>query len=473
MKPSKYQQAIYQFCSDKRAGSAIINAVAGSGKTTTAIEALKCFPKSADCIFLAFNRSIADELVDRGVPAKTFHSLVYGPVMRYYGLSNVDSEKVRKTAKRVLSQFDYNKFQYAICKVIGLLKQIGFVSNQAGDFELTAREIIEHHDIDAGLDPLFMDALKTVYAASYGDTKSMDFDDLLMFGALNEEITLKKYDVVFVDESQDTNLIQRILLRKISKPKTRVIAIGDRNQAIYGFRGADSQSMNSIKTDFKCVDLDLSVTYRCDRAIVEMAKKFVPQIEAREDAGPGLIKVQQDLEGAKANDLVVCRTTRELIRNAFSLLKQNKSVMVLGREIGQGLKALINKMKASNVIELIDKLDAYKKREVEKLLRMEKENQAQTVADKVESILCLCEDVLTVPDLLKRIDDLFADKSKAIKFATIHKSKGLEAKRVFWLDFDYHFHWLKKDWMLEQENNLRYVATTRAKHELYLIPKRK
>lgn len=740
MKASKYQQAIYKFCADPRKGSAIINAVAGSGKTTTAVEAIKCFPEGLDITFLAFNKAIAEELVDRDVPAKTFHGLTYGPVMRYYGLSNVTVDKTNRIAKKLLPQFDYNKFQYAISKVVGLMKQVGATGDK---FLETAYGLIEHHDIDVGDNPdLFIRYLMDVYSEVLRNKTMMDFDDLLYYAATDPRIVLKKYDIVFVDESQDTNYIQRLILNKISKPKTRIIAIGDKHQchppgtmieltggkriaiedvrpgmevvtyhdcfrglktqgrrvlevssrehfsgrikltagketvrvttnhriptrlnlkkqkwalylmekneisrigvcslvykhgfgpttrmrhekadkgwvlevfdnkedamiaetlvslrfglpegifhekgrmknrllkaignnfartyrclkfygreyeyplfqkkesnkhigkylyitqacnliekintvrtfdgtqnggkwtpvsidreyggwdkvyslsveptegghrlyvadnilvhnSIYGFRGADSQSMQNIQDDFKCEVLNLSVTYRCDKAIVEMAKQYVPQIEAREDAGPGLVKEQNDLTGVKTGDLVISRTTRELIKNAFALLREKKSVMVLGREIGQGLKTLINKMKAVDVADLMDKLENYKTREMSKFIRLEKFNQAQTVEDKVGAIQCLCESANSIQELLRNVDELFADKTKAIKFATIHKSKGLEAKRVFWLDFDYSFNWIKKDWMKEQENNLRYVAITRAKNELYLIPKRK
>lgn len=470
MKASKYQQAIYKFCKNPKGGSAIINAVAGSGKTTTAVEAIKCFPEGLDITFLAFNKAIAEELVERDVPAKTFHGLAYGPVMRYYGLSSVTVDKTNRIAKKLLPQFEYKKFQYAISKVVGLMKQVGATNNKLVEI---AYGLIEQHDIDIGEDPdSFFRYLFDVYDAVIQNETMLDFDDLLYHAAMNPAITLHKFDVVFVDESQDTNYIQRLILNKISKPNTRIIAIGDRNQAIYGFRGADSQSMQNIQDDFKCDVLNLSVTYRCDKAIVEMAKQYVPQIEAREDAGPGLVKEQNDLTGVKTGDLVISRTTRELIKNAFALLREKKSVMVLGREIGQGLKTLINKMKAVDVADLMDKLENYKTREMSKFIQLEKFNQAQTVEDKVGAIQCLCESANSIQELLRNVDELFADKSKAIKFATIHKSKGLEAKRVFWLDFNYDFHWIKKDWMKEQENNLRYVAITRAKNELYLIPKR-
>src|SRR3546814_9596201 len=60
--------------------NAIVEAVAGSGKSTTIIEAMK--KVRGNSIFLAFNKAIADELKAKGVNARTFHSLVFSPVMR-------------------------------------------------------------------------------------------------------------------------------------------------------------------------------------------------------------------------------------------------------------------------------------------------------------------------------------------------------------------------------------------------------
>ena len=59
--PDKYQQAVCDFITDGE-GSAIVEAVAGSGKTTTIVAAAKLIDRDAKCVFLAFNKSIAEEL---------------------------------------------------------------------------------------------------------------------------------------------------------------------------------------------------------------------------------------------------------------------------------------------------------------------------------------------------------------------------------------------------------------------------
>lgn len=77
--PSPYQQRIYDFI-ESGTGNAVINAVAGSGKTTTLINLLAKVPTTSRVLFLAFNKSIVEELKIKtqrfpNVEVKTLHSL--------------------------------------------------------------------------------------------------------------------------------------------------------------------------------------------------------------------------------------------------------------------------------------------------------------------------------------------------------------------------------------------------------------
>jgi len=83
---SEYQKAVFTHIRESRK-SRIVEAVAGSGKTTTIVEGMKYLPQGSSALFLAFNRAIADELGQRvpaGVQASTFHALgVY--ILRQFG----------------------------------------------------------------------------------------------------------------------------------------------------------------------------------------------------------------------------------------------------------------------------------------------------------------------------------------------------------------------------------------------------
>jgi DNA helicase IV len=235
--------------------------------------------------------------------------------------------------------------------------------------------------------------------------------------------------------------------------------------------------MNLIKDEFGCVELPLTVSYRCPISVVAFAQKWVSHIEAAPNAPEGKVtKLGEDWSTGTfaANDLVVCRTTAPLISVAYQMLRDKKPVRVMGRDIGEGLKALIKKMNAKGIDHLTDKLNDWANREYEKFLGRGQEAKAEAILDKAHAVNCLIdglpETARTVPELLRVIDSLFAETVGATILATIHKSKGLEADRVYWLNSSKcPAPWARQAWQQEQERNLCYVAVTRAKCELALI----
>lgn len=472
---STYQTAVFDFVSNCT-GNAIVEAVAGSGKSTTIEEAVKRV--RGQSIFLAFNKSIAEELKARGVNARTFHSLTFSPVMQAKGQRQPEMNKLRKLCDENMNGEEVRLYSSFACKLVGLARQIG-IGCLVPDSELTWIELCEHHDIEPDSEEAeFGTALE--YARKLLDwsnaSSMVDFDDMLYF-AVKDGIALPKFDFVFVDEAQDTNAIQRAILRKIMRPNARMIAVGDPAQAIYGFRGADSNSLRVLAQEFNAVTLPLTITYRCPTSVVTYAQQWVSHIESAPNAPEGLVEelgTKFDVKDFLAADLVVCRKTAPLVTLAFRCIRANIPVQVLGREIGQGLKALIKKMNAKGVDQLESKLEAYKDREQEKARAKKDDAKIDAIGDKVGSLLFLVrglrEDKRTIPELEKGIDYLFSDKDRAVKFATIHKSKGLEADRVFWLNrSECPARWARQDWQKEQEVNLCYVATTRAKKALYTI----
>jgi len=472
---SDKQVAIFEF-TEHGVGNAIIEAVAGSGKTTTIVEALKRVRGSS--LFLAFNKSIATELGKRGVNARTFHSLTYSAVLRHVGARDVDQNKLRKLCDQYMTGEDREFYGSFACRLVGLARQVG-IGCLVPSTEQAWMDICIQHDLEpesefADLGRGIELAQKLLDASNASDT--VDFDDLLYL-AVKEGLTLPKFDFVFVDEAQDTNAIQRALLRKVMHKDSRMIAVGDPAQAIYGFRGADSQSLNLIASEFNCIRLPLSISYRCAQAVVSHARNWVTHIEAAPGAPEGEVlnlNYSWDSKTFAPNDMVVCRTTAPIIGLAFKLLRAQVPVRVMGKEIGQGLKNLINKMNAGNIEHLQAKLEAWRDREVEKLVAKREETKAEAIADKVACILCLidalAESERTVFNLMQTIDKMFADGVNQVVLSTIHKAKGLEADRVFWLNSSKcPSPWARQEWQQEQERNLCYVATTRAKTTLVLI----
>ncbi len=427
---------------------------------------------------LAFNKSIAEELKARGVNARTFHSLCYTPVTRAKGTSTVEVNKLRMLCDANLVPND--KFIYGafIQRVVGLARQSG-VGCLIPDVEAIWYDIIEHHDLE--LENEKADYTRAVELARQllvwsNESKMVDFDDLLYF-AVKDGISLPKYDFVFVDEGQDTNAIQRAILKKMLNPKSRLIVVGDPAQAIYGFRGADSESLNLIAKEFGASKLPLTVSYRCATNVVKYAQQWVSHIEAAPNAPAGEVVnlgATWEPEVFGKTDLVVCRTTKPLITLAYKMLRKHLPVTIMGREIGQGLISLVKKMNANDLDEMTLKVEAWAQREVDKAMVKNLDSKVEAIQDKADAIICLAdslpEDRRTIAELISVIDNLFANKAGSVRLATIHKSKGMEADKVYWLNSSKcPAKWARKDWQRSQEINLCYVAATRAKTSLVLI----
>jgi superfamily I DNA/RNA helicase len=471
---SDYQQAIFDFV-EHGTGNAIIEAVAGAGKTTTIVEAMK--RTSGSAIFLAFNKAIAEELKRRGVNARTFHSLTYGPVLNYVGARTVTQSKLRDIIDENLSEQGARMYGPFLVRLVGLGRQAG-IGCLIDDTEQNWSDLADHHDLELDSESASR-ATALRYASRLLEASSLDarvdFDDMLYL-AVRHGITLPKFDWVFVDEVQDTNAIQRALLRKITHEGSRVVAVGDPAQAIYGFRGADSDSMATLAAEFSMQALPLHVSYRCPKLVIEEAQRWVPHIQALETASDGKVETLDAWtpEVFKAEDLVVCRTTRPLISLAYGLLKARVPARIMGKEIGTGLARLITNLYSKGIDNLIERIGIYTRREVEKAVAKKNEAKAESIQDRTDAILFLIDSLKetnrTVPALLALIDELFSDVKNAVVLATIHKAKGLEAKRVFWLNSSQcPARWARQEWQQQQERNLCYVAVTRAREELYLI----
>lgn len=476
---SQFQQAIFDFvCKGK--GNAIVEAVAGSGKTTTIVEALKLCDGTS--IFLAFNKAIAEELKERGVNAKTFHSMCFMPVLKAKSGRKVETNKLRIIFNNTWTDEKENEMYFSfVTKLVSLGKQNGLDCLRANTQE-NWMEIVDHHDMDLDHDDASMDTALQM-AAKLLDLNNnhptmVDFDDMLYL-CVRDGIKLPKYRFIFVDEAQDTNAIQRALLKKLFKKDdkgSRMIAVGDPAQAIYGFRGADSDSLDNIANEFNCIRLPLSISYRCAQDIVGYAQRWVSHIQPSPDAPKGEIRVcgtmwTPEIFGSK--DMVVCRTTKPLIALGYQMLAAKRPFYIMGREIGQGLIKLVDKQKARDIETLSQRLEVWMSRETEKAIAKDDEAKSQAITDKYDALMALIthlpENNRTIAELKRVIEVLFAEKKDATILCTIHKSKGLEATSVYWLNSSQCPAKWASGWQYKQEENLCYVATTRAKENLILI----
>jgi DNA helicase-2/ATP-dependent DNA helicase PcrA len=483
--PSPYQQAIFDWVRDG-SGSAIVVAVAGSGKTTTVINSFDYIPSGETVVYLVFNKRNQEEAatkVPAHVRAMTFHSAGFGAYRRAFGNNvTVDQKKTWNIIRNTFGQKDVTLYAGFVQKLVGLAKQSG-VGFLVPDEPSVWFDIMDHHDIYTDKDDCDetrgVELARETLRLSTAMTEVLDYDDMLYMPVVHK-CTMFANDWVFVDEAQDTNAIQRAMLKKMLKPRGgRLVAVGDPSQAIYGFRGADSDSMYRIQDQFGCVSLPLTVSFRCPQAVVRLAQEFAPHIEAHPDAPEGIVRSDTlagyIAGGVRDTDMILCRTTAPLIQTAFTLIKSGIACHVLGREIGRGLSALIEKQRPKGIDSLVEKLGRYLDRETAKWLAKDREDKVQAAADRVACISALIdhlpETTRTVPALISLIDSLFSEDTNKVTLCTIHKAKGLERPRVVVLYANSLMPspWARQKWQLEQEYNGMYVAYTRAMAELVFV----
>lgn len=468
-------------------GHASVEAVAGSGKTSTILHAAQF--AGPNCGFMAFNKSIADELrgrLDGAGRAVTMHSLGFKTLLDAFPdmAREPDAAKTSKLFRERCPELHeegrgrwkgkwFPKKDY-----VAVTDAVGIAKRQLLD-PLAERQTLIAACDSQGLElpdlqelERWVKAVAQVHVESLEDTSSCDFDDMLSQPLFHELLGVT-FGTLFLDEAQDLNPCQHDFALQLAE---RYVVVGDPRQAIYGFAGADCGSFDTLAHELSahttgCTHLPLTCSFRCPRSHGELATLLVPHFTVRPDAPEGEVA---DLDTAQAvelmapGDLVVCRANAPLLSLAYRLIQANRPVLVRGRGIGDGLQTLVRKLgRDGDLEELEDRLDSWEER---KLTRLRKRDAAQSavqqVLDQAACLRHLIASVTTLDELVARIDTLFADANpdNAILLSSVHRAKGLERDRVFiWepglmpCDEDL------------QERNLLYVALTRAKQSLWLV----
>lgn len=474
--PSPLQEAIFSAIEHQTDTSLIIEAVAGSGKTTTIVKGSQFIPEHLSTLFLAFNKSIVTELQNRlppNIECKTFHSLGMTIIRKHIGRVDVNSRKVSELMDEIFGKARFrNKYddRRNLQNLVGFAKANGHYYD-SGYPELDDwLDLIDYHDLNFETNPRkYLKELTEVYRESLAWEEEIDFDDMLLFPIV-KDLPFPQYDVIVCDEAQDLSGIQHEFLKRLIKPNGRIIAVGDTYQAIYGFRGADSGSMQRLKKTFSMTELPLNVSYRCSKAIRDMAKNFVPHFESLPDAPVGEIKTVFELPNPKDLDretLVLCRFNAPLFRYGMKFLHDNVPVR-LWTNLAGSLRSRIRGFKATQTKQWLGHLDNWYTAEKNAFEERGQYSRLETLQDTYETLKALAEKTTNVKQILKNLDQLTSSKFGPI-LSTVHKAKGHEAEHCLIVNYDsMPSRFAQKDWMVEQERNITYVALTRGKTSLTL-----
>lgn len=468
----------------------VVEALAGTGKSTTIREGVKRMPEGK-ILIAAFSKNIQVDMERQlgpsaNVTVKTLHAVGLACIRNFR--DNIKVQFTSERADNLAAHACGRACPDAVVRLVSKLhtkgREIAPHATKLGDltaiqitFECEPSEQFEKMGFGAIYVELkALDAMRLAADVKSGDT--IDGSDMIFLPLVNGWL-VREYDAGVIDEAQDMTTAQLEVAVGVVRPGGRICVVGDRNQAIFGFRGADSESLTRLQQELHAAVLGLTTTYRCGRAIVELAQAYVPAFTAGPDNPEGLIsELAMDALTAAAGpgDFVLSRVNAPLVSTAMKLLRAGKRTRVAGKDIGKGLIALVRRMKGRSVPDLLAKIEAWATRENQR-------NQAaltaatngrkaalkakiEAVHDQADMMISLTDGAKNVDEVTSRIESLFTDDGLGaagiITCSSVHRAKGLEADRVFIL----------RDTLRDgnqEERNICYVAITRAKKELVWV----
>lgn len=507
--PSPQQEVVLAQVKDPNGGNIVLKAVAGSGKTTTLMMTLKHL--EGEVIIVAFNKDIATEIGDRvsameltNVESRTVHSAGMRSLLRAKGRTLTLKANGKSHEIQFPKELDVDGSKYS-----SIIREYvrGFnVADPETLYELTSTlsrlvdlcrlHLLNPADYDAllkigvhhGLKHLqyrtHVTDIMTIGMRQYREKGKIDFTDMVYL-PVRFGLPMNKYEWVLVDECQDLSPLQLEFVKRLGNKDTRYIFVGDPKQAIYGFAGADHRSFEKIIEVMKAHVLPLSVCYRCGKLIIAEAQKIVPYIEAHPDKYDGeVLTIEKDdfFALVEVGDLVLCRLNAPLVQACLSFIAMGEKAAIKGRELGPMLKSMVKKA-AKHPGFRWDLIDEYLIREVEERIDFfESVNASDSTKNGVFDLYTSVRFVIKSLDkpltsayaFNKQVDAMFTvrdDATDVIWMSTIHKSKGLEAEKVFVLAperLPLRFAKQQKH-ELEQEMNLKYVAITRAMKSFHYV----
>lgn len=448
------------------------------------------------------------------VEVNTVHGFGFSAFKQAFGARKPNTFKLSDILDPWLKSHKLSwEFSKPICQAVSIAKDSGmglFFPNNTAEW----RRLIAYHDLSWNEDKLpfnlFLTLASDLFLKSLQDTTKIDFNDMI-YMPLEKNLPFPQFDFVFIDEAQDTNATRREVARRMLKQPSdktkfiaamandiqqnageaalqretgRLITVGDRHQAIYGFTGADNDALDILKKEFNAAELPLSTCFRCSKAVISHAQSIVPHIRHRTGAIQGEVLTtpeynfeenlfQHGTEHRYQTSAILCRKNAPLISLAFKLLNARIPCRIEGKDIGQELIRFCKKFKPDDKPSLTLALRKHLSEQSTKLPAYKLE-LLQDKISAVTSVLSLPH-VTSLTLFYQTLEQLFSDYDpKAppkLTLSSVHKSKGLEWPTVYLLGRNA---WMPskfatQDWMLDQEHNLTYVAITRAKETLYEV----
>ena len=315
-------------------GSILILAGAGSGKTRTItyriahmIENVGISPYSI--LAVTFTNKAAKEMRERveelvGDIAKactisTFHSFgmrllrMYGKEVGYNSNFTIyDTDDQKRMVKAILKgqNLSLNGVKLTERDIVSMISKIKEQIKTLDEYSVMNKQIVEVYD---------------KYNRALLESNAMDFSDILLntYKLLQKPEILEKvqnkYKYIMIDEYQDTNNLQYKIIDLIARKSSNLCVVGDENQSIYGFRGANILNILNFETNYNNAKIiKLEENYRSTTTILDAANELIKNNKSSKDKklwtqnGKGdLIKV------------LACDNARDEVSRIIEIIKEN------------------------------------------------------------------------------------------------------------------------------------------------------
>jgi superfamily I DNA/RNA helicase len=501
--PTEEQLAIIAAAKSTR-DNMLVQALAGAAKTSTLELIAKALP-GQPILCVAFNKRIADEMGQR-LPshcvAKTMNSIGHSAWGQFTGKRlNLNKGKMGDILKSMeLSRGDQEELREVFGDVVRLAsraKLYGYIPEGKFDegVHLIDRETLEEILADDEYPELAWRLLDQMVTRSITQAYdgTIDFDDQIFMSSLFGA-QLPRFPLVLVDEAQDLSPLNHYMIGLLVQNR-RLIAVGDSFQSIYGFRGAVSDGMNVLRQRFQMQEFRLSISFRCPKEIILLARKRAPYMQWADNAIDGEVhdltsregwkipnRYGQDAENRVVVDdqpsrswgpnlfptsaAVICRNNAPLFSLGLKLLRAGRGITIRGMDISKRLIKILTEFGDRDMDreELIGHLSRWRAAKL-----AEGKLKEETIEDRFACLMVFAQATPTLGAAIAHAEALFSAEGP-IELLSGHKSKGLEWNHVFHLDpWRVPSKFARSFEELTQEDNLEYVITTRAKQSLTFI----
>lgn len=467
-------------------GNLKINAVAGSGKTTTLLEYAKARPKKERMLYLAFNKSVKLEaqrkFIENGLPnvqVETAHSLAFKHIMRgrYYELTNgyktheikdiLNIPPLGDTGGEYILANHVRKFAAYFCN--STARKVQELDYEAIITDPKAKAFVKHYEEQ------ILHNTRVLLAKMYKGEIDITHDFYLkQFQLSKPKLAFK---TLLFDEGQDAS---PAMLDVFLKQQATKVIVGDTHQQIYGWRHA----VNSLEqVDFP--ELQLSTSFRFDGDIALLAMKFLAWKKLFKKVKPLHIR---GVGESKAMDshAVLARTNLSLLNKAIEMVFDRNEVKDIFFE--GNLNSYTYAEDGASVYDVLSLYNGKNHLIRDKLIQsMGSFTELETYVEQTEDAeMGMLIEMVTkykneLPHLIKGLKEYHLDNDKRgaaeVIFSTVHRCKGMEYDKVT----------LAKDFITEakikeilkesnaqtldinklsEEINILYVAVTRAKNQL-------